>query len=203
MRRVWMGVAVGSVVTAAGLLFAFGPIPVDGFLWSLFAFLVAAGGLIGGGAILAWQHVRERPRRLWISFYVLVLLSFPILGRYYQRSAAVPSFREEAVSGRGIVTGRNVFGALLVTYHGPYRGEESVVRLVAERHRAHRGFEEGDSIWVFVEPVVVGKPRIEVWPLGPDLYMTLRLLLITWLLVSVPLLGYGPLMRQTPSKQLE
>jgi hypothetical protein len=185
------GAALGSLAVAGYLLMRFGLLPPDSFIWGLFLVVVSCGGLLGGGLILALQHVMRGPRVLVPTLTGLLILTLPFVACYQREVRATPTFLAEADSIRGVVTGRNVFGNLLVFYrvdssHGG--------RIVAEQKGPHDRLGPGDSIWVYRQREA--PHRIDVWPPGPDLHATLRSLLWLWGVGGVLLAGYGPLLKR-------
>lgn len=185
------GAAVGAFATAGYLLVRFGLLPADPFIWGVFVTLIACGAFFGAGVVLAWQHIIRKPRILIPTIAVLVILSLAPAACYQQAAHEAPSFRANADSVRGVVTGRNVFGELLVEYP---RDSSRLGRLVARKKHAHHRFTPGDSIWVYRERVA--PHRIDVWPPGPDLRVAARRLVWLWGIGGVLLAGYGPLFRR-------
>ena len=185
----WHGVALGALATTGFLLWKTGVPPFEAFI--LILLVVACGGIVGGGAVLAWRHVVRNPRVLRPIGAVLMILSLPSLTCYQRDKQQTPAFLARADSVRGVVMGRNVFGELGITF--PVDSSHKA-RLVARKKVAHRQFKTGDSIWVYRERVP--PHRIEVWPPGPDLRITLGRLAWFWLIGGVLLAGYGPLFKR-------
>ena len=190
----WHGVVVGILATAGFLLWKTGVPPFDGFVLGILSILLACGGIVGGGLVLAWRHIAHNPRMLGPTAAILLILSLPSLTCYQRDKGQTPAFLARADSVRGVVRGRNVFGELGITF--PVDSSHQA-RLVARKKVAHRQFEVGDSIWVYRERVP--PHRIEVWPPGPDLRITLGRLAWFWCIGGVLLAGYGPLFKRKNS----
>jgi hypothetical protein len=186
----WHGVVVGVLATAVFLLWKTGVPPFYGEILAFLSVLLACGGIVGGGVVLAWRHVVRNPRILGPTAAILMILSLPSLTCYERDKQRTPAFLARADSIRGVVMGRNVFGELGITYSidSAHRA-----RLVARKKVAHRQFKTGDSIWVYREREPPYKT--EVWPAGPDLRITLGRLAWFWLFGAVLLVGYGPLFK--------
>jgi len=185
-----VGATLGSVAMAAYLLARFGLPPADGFILSIFGVLILGAGVLGSGAVLGWLHVARNPRILVSSALLLGLLSIPLLVSYQRGRHATPSFLAGADSVRGVITGRNVFRNLLITFRPD---SAHLARIVAKRKRAHDHLTESDSIWVYRqrEP----PHAIDVWPPGPDAASMMRRLGWLWLVGAVLITGYGPVLR--------
>ncbi len=137
--------------------------------------------------VLGWLHVARRPRILAPTALVLALLSIPFLVSYHRERRAMPGFLAAADSVRGVITGRNVFRHLLITYRPD---SAHLARMIAARKGPHDRLREGDSIWVYRqrEP----PHAIDVWPPGPDAGSMMRRLVWLWLVGGVFITGYGP-----------
>ena len=187
----WHGVAVGVLATIAFLLWKVGVPSFDPFIVVLLSAVVAFGGVVGGGVVLASRHVARNARILRPTATILAILSLPSLTCYAREKQQTPAFLARADSMRGVVIGRNVFGELGVLYHAD---SSHLARLIASKKVAHRQFREGDSIWLYRERV---PPHdIDVWPPGPDLRITLGRLLWFWGVGVVLIAGYGPLFKE-------
>ena len=180
-----LGATLGAIATAVYLLTELGLAPPDAFLWGAFLALVGCGALLGGGVVLAWQHVRAAPRVLFPTAIGLALLSLLPATCYWSDTQAAAAVLAGADSLRGVITGRNIFGNLLITF----RTDSGSSRLVAPEKRAHSQFGVGDSIWVYRQRAA--PHRIEVWPAGPDLHLAARRLLWLWIIGGVLLVAYG------------
>ena len=195
MNRIlyWHGAALGAGATAAYLIWKLGWPLLDGFVLSLLAIVVACGAILGGGIVLAWRHIRRSPRILRPTVGVLIVLSLPPVACYQREKQHTPTFLASADSVRGVVTGRNVFGNLLITFP---EDSSHLARMVAPKKHAHDQFASGDSIWVYQ-----ARPpshRVDVWPPGPDWLVTTVRLLWFWGIAGVLLAGYGPLFKREP-----
>ena len=190
MTPVRLGTILGVIVTAGYLLTVAGLVPPDPFLWGAFIVLLACGALLGGGVVLAWQHVHRAPRVLLPTAVSLALLSLLPAACYVNDTHKAAAVLTDADSVRGVVIGRNIFGNLLITV----RADSVVGRLVAPEKRAHSQFGVGDSIWVYRQRDA--PHRIEIWPAGPDLYIAARRLMWLWAFGGVLLVAYGPVGRR-------
>ena len=194
----WHGVGLGTLATVGFLLWKLGVPPsdafVDAFIVILLCIVLGFGGLVGGGVVLAWRHVAANPRVLRPTAAVLLLLSLPPLTCYARHKQRTPAFLARSDSVQGVVMGRNVFGELGIVY--PVDSSHKA-RLVADKKVAHRQLQAGDSIWVYRERVP--PHRVEVWPPGPDLRITLERLLWFWAIGGVLLAGYWPLFKRKPT----
>lgn len=192
-----VGAALGAAWMAGLLLYLGLPPAFDADFAFICLLIVSMSALFGHGAGLTVQHISLAPGVLVRPAVFLVPVSLLILWSHWQERRAVPEVLARADSARGVVTGENVFGNLLVYFRYPDGGG----RLVAPRKHAHRLLSEGDSIWVYVER----KPPhgfLDVWPAGPDWRATVRLLFWLWLIGVVILAGYGPLASRRLAKPL-
>ena len=187
----WHGFAFGVLAATGYLLWKLGFPPDDVFILIVLSIVVACGGIVGGGIVLAWRHVVRNPRVLRRTAAALLILSLPSLTCYLREKQRTPAFLARADSVRGVVMGRNVFGELGIVY--PVDSLRKG-RLIASKKVAHRRFEAGDSIWVYRERVP--PHRVEVWPPGPDLRITLGRLLWFWGIGAVLIAGYVPLFKR-------
>ncbi len=186
----WLGAVLGAGATAGYLLWEFGWPSLEPFILVLLSIVVASGAILGGGVVLSWRHVRRSPRILRPILIILVVLSlfpFACFQRDRHQAAALVA---EGDSVRGEVTGRNLFGNLLITF--PIDSARRA-RMVAPKKRAHERFVSGDSIWIYRERVP--PYRVEVWPPGPDWRVATGRLLWFWGIAGVLLAGYGPLLK--------
>jgi hypothetical protein len=194
----WHGVVVGVLATVGYLLWKLGVPPsdaFDAFIVILLCIVVGFGGIVGGGIVLAWRHVLHNARVLRPTTAILLILSLPSLTCYAREKQQTPTFLARADSVRGVVMGRNVFGEQGIVFAADSGYKE---RLVASKKVAHRQFQAGDGIWVYRERLP--PHRVDVWPPGPDLRITLGRLLWVWGIGGVLIAGYGPLFRQQPSR---
>jgi hypothetical protein len=180
-----LGAILGAIATASYLLTELGLPPPDIFFWGVILILAGCGALLGGGVVLSWQHVRRAPRVLFPTAIGLALLSLLPATCYWSDTRAAAAVLADADSVRGVITGRNIFGELLITF----RTDSGASRLVAPEKRAHSQFGVGDSIWVYRQRTA--PHRVEVWPPGPDRYITARRLLWLWIIGGVLLVAYG------------
>jgi hypothetical protein len=186
-----IGVAVGAVGMAIFVLRTSGVPPFDLFSWVLVALLIACGGALVGGAVLAWQNVRQAPGILLRAAALLALLSLLPLGLHYGKVRKAAAFMETADSTRGVVTKAIVRKGLHLTVSFRVNADTHSVTRKARSQERHLAV--GDSIWVYFRPgapqeALVGRP-------GPDPKPTFTWLAIIWVIGGVLLLGYwGPLL---------
>lgn len=186
-----LGVVIGALAAAGWLVRKLGWPPLDLFFILVFCTVVASGGILVGGIVLAWRHVRHDPRLLRPTATALLLLSLPPLACYQYDKQRTPSFLASADSVRGEIMGRNFFGNLVIVFPAD---SGRLARMVAPKKHAHQSFESGDSIWVYRRRVP--PRRVDVWPPGPDLRVSGTRLLWFWVVGGVLLAGYGPIVRR-------
>jgi hypothetical protein len=185
------GFITGALMTMVWIVRKLGWPPLDLFFLLLFVTLVACGGIFAGGVLLAWRHVRGDPRLLRRTAAALLVVSLLPLACYQYQKQRAPSFIAGADSVKGLVLGHNIMGALLITFPAD---SNRIARMVAPKKHVHERFDSGDSIWVYRQRVP--PHRLDVWPPGPDLRVTLTRLLWFWVVGGVLLAGYGPMVKR-------
>jgi len=185
------GVIFGALATAIWWVRKLGWPPLDLFFILLSVTVVMCGGLFAGGIVLAWRHVRADPRLLRRTAALLLAVSLLPLACYQYQKQRTPSFLAGADSVKGVVLGHNVMGALVITFPSD---SGQLARMLAPKKRAHEQLDSGDSIWVYRQRVP--PHRLDVWPPGPDLRVTLTRLLWFWVVGGILLAGYGPVVKR-------